>query len=150
MGETLDTKKIRLVKHITTVQDEAFLDFLEKLFERTKTVGANNWLNVIKSIRQHQTFDDMAREQNDQGFNREEFNRIVDELDIHDPEGQLRKLLSNKMPLELLEPMEEKIDLEKILREQNYRGPNKRRFKRLVKELNIQEPVEDLLALLTK
>lgn len=92
MGETLDTKKIRLVKHITAVQDEAFLDFLEKLFEGTKTI----------------------------------------------------------MPSELLEPIEEKIDLEKILREQNYRGPNKRRFKRLVKELNIQEPVEDLLALLTR
>lgn len=100
MGETLDSKKIRLVKYITAVQDADFLDFLEELFER------NEKSNL--------------------------------------PLAQFRK------PEELLEPITERIDLRKLLLEQNYKGPNKRRFKRLVKEINVQEPIEDLLALLTK
>jgi len=112
MGETLDTKKIRLVKHITAVQDEAFLDFLEKLFERTKGVG-----------------DDLGKK----GKNKSSLS-----------------LTGNEALAKVLEPIEEKIDLQKILLEQNYRGPDKRRFKRLVKELDIKEPIENLLAMLTK
>ncbi len=48
------------------------------------------------------------------------------------------------------QPLDEKTDLDAILKEQNYTGPNKRRFQRLVKKLDIQEPIEDLLALLSK
>jgi len=49
-----------------------------------------------------------------------------------------------------LQPLDEKTDLDAILKEQNYTGPNKRRFQRLAKKLDIQEPIEDLLALLSK
>lgn len=112
MGDTLDTKKVRLVNYIRSIRDEDFLDFLEKLFEQKKAVGADtNEIEVIK-------IESSA--------------------------------VQNKILVDLLEPGEEKTDLEKILREQNYQGPNKRRFKRVVKQLNIQEPIEDLLALLTK
>ena len=99
MGDMLDAKKIRLVNYITAVQDEAFLDLLEKLFEGTvdgSLISADEQIRALEN---------------------------------------------------LLEPIEEKIDLQKILKEQNYQGPNKRRFKRLVEELNIQEPIEDLVAL---
>jgi hypothetical protein len=56
----------------------------------------------------------------------------------------------NRILAELHQPLDEKTDLDDILKEQNYTGPNKRRFQRLVKKLDIQEPVEDLLALLAK
>lgn len=51
---------------------------------------------------------------------------------------------------ELQQPLDEKTDLDAILKEQNYTGPNKRRFQRFVKKLDIQEPIEDQLALLAK
>ncbi len=57
---------------------------------------------------------------------------------------------NNVILQDLLEPAEEKIDLKNILAQQNYHGPDKTRFKRLVKELDIQEPIEELIALLTK
>lgn len=56
----------------------------------------------------------------------------------------------NRILAELHQPLDESIDLNAILKEQNYTGPNKRRFQRLVKKLDIQEPIEDLLALLAK
>jgi hypothetical protein len=46
----------------------------------------------------------------------------------------------------IVKPIEKTIDLEAIKREKGYKGVNRKRFDRLVKELNITEPLEDLLA----
>lgn len=51
---------------------------------------------------------------------------------------------------EYAEPIKEKTNLQAILKEQNYTGPDNRRFEKFVKELDIQEPIEELLASLTK
>ena len=48
------------------------------------------------------------------------------------------------------EPIKEKTNLQAILKEQNYTGPDNQRFEKFVKELDIQEPIEELLASLTK
>ena len=39
----------------------------------------------------------------------------------------------------LLQPMQEKTDLGEILRQQNYQGPDRQRFKKLVEALGIKE-----------
>lgn len=64
MGDTIDSKKVRLVNKITSVQNEALLDLLEKVFDANAAVDAAIWAKVIKPIRQRQTIDDMIREQN--------------------------------------------------------------------------------------
>jgi hypothetical protein len=47
-------------------------------------------------------------------------------------------------------PLREKIDLEEIMRNQGYTGPNWKRFQKAVKSLDIKEPIELLLSQLTK
>jgi len=94
MGDTIDSKKVRLVSKITSVQDEALLDLLEKIFDSTSVTDAAVWAKVVKPVRQHQTIEDMVREQNYQGFDRKDFDKIIEELNIQDPEGELLKLLT--------------------------------------------------------
>jgi hypothetical protein len=52
--------------------------------------------------------------------------------------------------LSLHAPVREKTDLDELIKAQNYRGPDRERFQRAARDMDIQEPVEDLLALLTK
>ena len=52
--------------------------------------------------------------------------------------------------LSLAVPVQEKTDLDDLIQVQNYRGPNRQRFDQAVQRMNIQEPIEDLLAQLTK
>lgn len=94
MGDTIDSKKVRLVNKITSVQDEALLDLLEKIFDSIPGTDAAVWAKVVKPIRQRQTIEDMVREQNFQGFDREGFDKIINELDIQDPEGELLQSLT--------------------------------------------------------
>ncbi len=50
---------------------------------------------------------------------------------------------------DIFKPMRENISIEEMLKEQNYKGFDRNNFNNLVKELNIQEPIEDLLNELT-
>lgn len=94
MGDTIDSKKVRLVNKITSVQDEALLDLLEKIFDSAPVADSAVWAKVVKPIRQHQTIEDMEREQNFRGFDRAGFDKIIEELDVQDPDSQLLKLLT--------------------------------------------------------
>lgn len=94
MGDTIDSKKVRLVNKITSVQDESLLDLLEKIFDSTSMANAEVWAKVVKPIRQRQTIEDMLREQNFRGFDRKGFDKIIEALDIQDPEGELLKSLT--------------------------------------------------------
>ena len=94
MGDTIDSKKVRLVNKITSVQDEALLDLLEKIFDSTPVTNATLWAKVVKPIRQRQTIEDMVREQKFEKFDRAGFDKIIEELDIQDPEGELLKSLT--------------------------------------------------------
>ena len=42
-------------------------------------------------------------------------------------------------------PIRKKTDLDEIMKEQNYTGFNRKEFDKLIKELNIQEPIEELI-----
>jgi len=51
---------------------------------------------------------------------------------------------------QLARPIRPHFDLEEIKREQGYQPINREELEELIKELDIQEPLEDLLAMLTK
>ena len=51
------------------------------------------WAAVVKPLRQSQSIEDMVVEQNYQGFDRAEFDRLIAELDIQDSDGELLQLL---------------------------------------------------------
>jgi hypothetical protein len=93
MGDTIDSKKIRLVNKITSTQDEALLDLLEKVFDSSLNESGAIWTKVVKPVRERQTIEDMVREQDFHEFDRTGFDKIIEELDIKDPEGELLKPL---------------------------------------------------------
>ena len=47
-------------------------------------------------------------------------------------------------------PIKKKLDIEALKKAKNYKGINRERFNRLVKEINITEPIEELLAQLSQ
>ena len=57
-----------------------------------------------------------------------------------------KQVIADNALKNIVEPIKKTIDIEAIKREQGYKGVNRKRFDRLVKELNITEPLEDLLA----
>lgn len=52
----------------------------------------------------------------------------------------------SEMLKKIARPMRKKLDLDELKREQNWKPINRAEFDRLVKELDIQEPLEQLLA----
>ncbi|CAN5246824.1 hypothetical protein BH20ACI1_BH20ACI1_15020 [soil metagenome] len=51
-----------------------------------------------------------------------------------------------EMLKKLVKPIKKKIDLEELKREQNWKPIDREEFDRLVREIDIQEPLEQLLA----
>lgn len=84
---------------------------------------------------------------------------LIVEITHLDDEAALRRIESTiseikKRPsekqLEMLQkvakPMQKKLDLEELKHEQNWKPVNREKFDRLVKEIGIQEPLEQLIA----
>lgn len=58
--------------------------------------------------------------------------------------------IKSKVSPQITTPIHPHFDLEAIKRAQGHQPINKAEFDQLIKELDIQEPLEDLLAMLTK
>jgi len=86
---TVETKKYKLIEKITSLQDEEVLNKLELLLKEYSS--------------------------------------------------------GNAILMEIVKPMREELDIEQLKLEQNYKGFNKEEVDQLIKEINIQEPIEDLL-----
>jgi len=94
MGEMINEKKIRLASWILALQDEAFLDYLEKILSAIPVERNEVWIETVKPIRDHQSIEDMVREQNYKGFDREAFDRSIKEMDVQEPIEELLKSLT--------------------------------------------------------
>ena len=90
-----------------------------------------------------------------------EFLKTLDYVSIKRVAGQQQNgavaPLPDKSPIvpvvdanKLIEPLTETTDLATLLEEQQYTGPDRKRFRDLVKTIAIEEPVKELLAQLTK
>lgn len=74
-----------------------------------------------------------------------------DERTLAALEDALHKMnLQEEALKRLVKPVRKKTDLEQIIKEQNWKPIDRAEWDHLVKELDIQEPVEDLLKMLTK
>jgi hypothetical protein len=83
----------------------------------------------------------VTKEKNGQDLTKEEQPLKMVDLDTQN--------LSFEEKLKLTKPMVQDITLEEIKRQQNYKPIDVEKFDKLVAELNIQEPIEDLLKMLT-
>ena len=81
----------------------------------------------------------------------QEVSQINDEQDLHQLEETLRKIRERQERLrKYSRPIREKIDPDAIKQQRGFNGHDKEAFMRLVKEMNVREPVEELLAMLSK
>jgi len=86
--------------------------------------------------------------------------RLINHITLLDDAQTLalldKMLLSEQLSREdwllwlMASPVREKTNLEDLIREQNYQGPNRERFEQAAQNMNLQEPVEELVAMLTK
>ena len=67
----------------------------------------------------------------------------IDELVEEQPLEDIHLILSK-----ISKPIEKKLDLEKVKREQNFQPIDKNEIDRLIKEADIQEPIEQLLEMI--
>ena len=73
---------------IAKTNDAAILQIIKEMLQ--KVSSENDLFNrIVKPIRKTITVEDMIREQNYKGFDREGFDKLVKELDIQDPIEEL-------------------------------------------------------------
>ena len=86
-------EKEKLINSIELINDE---DFILKL-----QTEINQWLatdtlikSVVKPMREDISVEDLITEQNYQGFNKNQFNNLIDELDVQEPIEELLEMLN--------------------------------------------------------
>jgi len=81
---------------------------------------------------------------------------LISRISVLSNEEMLRQLEQILMPREsadpadilyrLSRPMPKKLDIDALILKQRFRGVDRAKFNRLVRQINIQEPLEQLLA----
>ncbi len=61
--------------------------------QATASEAAPVWAAAVKPLRQSQSIEEMKQEQRYKGFDRAEFDRLIEALDVQDPDGNWLKLL---------------------------------------------------------
>lgn len=91
--QTLDSIKIDLIVQITKLDDEESVrqvkDFVEHLEKRPTEKQLEMLKKLAKPMRKKLDLEELKREQNWKPINREEFDRLVKEIDIQEPLEQL-------------------------------------------------------------
>jgi hypothetical protein len=84
---SLSERKYRLITQLTQVYDEKKIATLEALFvdEAPDEILAK----LAKPMRKSVTVEELAREQNYKGIESDEFQRIIERLDIQEPLDEL-------------------------------------------------------------
>ena len=81
----------------------------------------------------------------------EAVNAISDEKDLAEWEEAYRKVQERAARMEKYRAkLREKFDLEAVRRSRGFRKPNKVRVMHLIREMNVQEPIELLISQLTR
>lgn len=89
---TVDAKKYRLIEKITDLQDEEVLNKLDFILgEYSK--GNLILMEIIKPMREKSDIEQLKKEQNYQGFNKEEVDRLIKEIDIQEPIEELLEMI---------------------------------------------------------
>jgi len=73
--------------------------------------------------------------------------RLKDEAEIARLEVVFKNLTAgNDLLQKLAKPMRKHLDLDELVKEQGFKGVDRKKFDALIAELDVQEPIEELLA----
>lgn len=89
---TVETKKYKLIEKITSLQDEEVLNKLELLLDEYSK-GNLILMEIVKPIRENLDVEQLKKEQNYQGFDKEEVDRLIKEIDLQEPIEELLKMI---------------------------------------------------------
>ncbi len=88
---TIEALKYELFAKIVSIQNEADLQRVKEMLE---SLSKDNDLlyRIVKPVRGKITIEDMIKEQDYKGFDRNAFDKLVIEMDIQDPIEELLAL----------------------------------------------------------
>ena len=89
---TVETKKYKLIERITSLQDEEVLNKLELVLNEYSR-GNLILMEIIKPIREKLDIEQLKKEQNYQGFDKEEVDRLIKEIDLQEPIEELLEMI---------------------------------------------------------
>ena len=89
---TVETKKYKLIEKITSLQDEEVLNKLELVLNEYSR-GNLILMEIVKPIREKLDIEQLKKEQNYQGFDKEEVDRLIKEIDLQEPIEELLKMI---------------------------------------------------------
>ena len=89
---TVETKKYKLIEKITSLQDEEVLNKLE-LVLKEYSKGNLILMDIVKPIREKLDIEQLKKEQNYQGFDKEEIDRLIKEIDLQEPIEKLLEMI---------------------------------------------------------
>lgn len=89
---TVETKKYKLIEKITSLEDEEVLNKLALVLDEYAR-GHLVLMEIIKPIRDKLDVEQLKKEQNYQGFDKEEVNRLIKEIDLQEPIEDLLEMI---------------------------------------------------------
>ncbi|MDX1942128.1 MAG: hypothetical protein SFU99_16310 [Saprospiraceae bacterium] len=76
----------------------------------------------------------------------EQITAIQEEALLNRLEVVLQELTeSNQLLLQLAKPMRDKLNIEELIKEQDFQGVDKEKIGRLIEEIALDEPIEELI-----
>ena len=89
----IEALKYEIFAEIFKTEDEAVLQMIKNILQ--KVSSENELFNqLVRPKRNGMTVEDLIREQNYKGFDREGFDKLVKEMDIQDPIDELLNSLT--------------------------------------------------------
>jgi len=83
MTKSIDKKKVQIIEDINQIVSEEQLDEIANYLNQLKYIEENK--AIFKGIRDSVTIEALMEEQVHKGIDEEEFDKLVDELDIQEP-----------------------------------------------------------------
>jgi hypothetical protein len=80
---TLETRKYNIISKITEMENEMAIQELENFIKKISLELYH--LNIIKPLKNDLSVEDIILEQKYNGINRQDFDRLVEELDVKEP-----------------------------------------------------------------
>jgi len=80
---TLETKKINIISQIITFNNERIIIEVENFIKNISMQIFNN--EIFKPIKKKLVIEEMIKEQNYKGVDKQYFDKIIEDLDIQEP-----------------------------------------------------------------
>jgi len=91
MTQDLANRKYKLIEEITDINNEGVLIELEEYLVKLR--AKRDWHDIVKPIREEISIEELKKEQGYKPISKEEFDKLVEELDIEEPIEELLSML---------------------------------------------------------